>query len=185
VLPPCHGTLLTFPPFLGICIHSILQKCLAQDDILGFLEVVLEGMHNIPYDTISRIRWFKDHIHSMVHVLLWLCCPSGVDFDSGSKNQIGILDIVIVTRNFHHYLELKAEEGDSATEAVQQIAEKHYSRTFPGPESPQQKPAFHYGIKWTDKSTHATVEVRAEGTAVDTDLWKDRLSTNPHTVCVP
>lgn len=132
-------------------------------------------MHNIPFDA-SRIRRFEDHTHSMVHVFLWMCCPTGVDFDSGSKNQIGVLDIMIITRNFRHYLEFKAKKGDSATEAVQQITDKHYNLTFPRSESLQQKPAFHYSIKWMDKSTHAEVEVRAEGAAVDTDLWKNRLS---------
>jgi hypothetical protein len=159
----------------------ILQKCLEKDDILGFLEVALEGMHNIPFDATSRIRRFEDHTHPIVHVLLWLCCPRGVNFDSGSKNQIGILDIVISTKHFRHYLEFKSEKGDSAEDTVQQIADKNYSLSFPRTESLQQLPALHYGIKWTDKSTHATVAVMV-GTALDTDLGKRLHSKCLHTI---
>jgi hypothetical protein len=53
-----------------ILIFFLLQDCLAKDNILGFLEVVLEGMHNIPYQVTAKICRFESHPHSIVHVLL-------------------------------------------------------------------------------------------------------------------
>lgn len=161
-------------------------KLLLEDDILGFLAVVLQAMHNIPYDATKNIRRFEDHPHSTVHTLLWMCCPRGVSFDSGTKNQVGILDVVIVTTKYRHYLELKAEKGDSPAEALQQITDKGYTLAFPRTSSGQQLPAFRYGIKWTDKSTHAIVEVATEGDGENTDLWKNKLALTEgrHTISV-
>ena len=115
-----------------------------------------------------------------------MCCPRGVSFDSGTKNQVGILDIVIVTTKYRHYLELKAEKGDSPTEALQQITDKRYTLTFPRTSEGQQLPAFRYGVKWTDKSTHAVVEVAAEAGGENTDLWMTKLSLTGgrHTISV-
>jgi hypothetical protein len=125
----------------------------------------------------TKIHCYESHPHSIIHVLLWMCSLSGVDFDSSCRSQTGEGDVVIINK-YHHYLELKAEQGGSVHEAVEQIADKH-SESF------QQKPAFHYGIKWSEKSTHVTVEVKAEGNAADSDLWKNRLSKGPHIVHAP
>ena len=154
----------------------LLQKLLLEDDILGFLAVVLKAMHNIPYDATKNIRRFEDHLHSTVHTLLWMCCPRSVGFDSGTKNQVGKLDVVIVTKKYRHYLELKAKKGDSPAGALQQITDKRYTLAFPRTSQGQQLPAFRYGIKWSDKSTHAVVEVVAEAGGQATDLWKTKLS---------
>jgi hypothetical protein len=154
----------------------LLQICFCEDDILGFLHLVLQSMHNIPYDATKNICWFEDHPHVVIHMLLHILLSCGMIFDSGAKNQIGILDIVIVTRKYRHYLELKTETGDSVTKVFQQITDKHYSSTFLHTKDQQRLLAFYYGVKWTDKSTHATVEVVAEEVAANTDLWKNKLS---------
>ncbi len=183
-VPPPPSSLLSlfalytsFPLLVGIYINyrNALPRMISW-----VLRVVLQAMHNIPYDATKNNRRFEDHAHATVHVMLWLCCSRGVTFDSGTKNQIGILDIVIITKQYRHYLELKAEKGDSATEALQQITDKYYDSTFPRTSDQQRLPAFRYGIKWKDKSTHATVEVAAEGGAADTSLWKNKLSLHEH-----
>ncbi len=159
----------------------LFQDSLAKDDILGFLEVVLEAMHHIPYQITAKIRPFESHPHSIVHVLLWMCSPPGVDFDSSSRSQTGEGDVVIINK-YRHYLEFKAEQGGSISGVVDQISDKRYNVTFPHSESFQQKPAFHYGIKWSEKSTHITVEVYTEDNDKDTDLWKKTLSKGHHSI---
>lgn len=118
-------------------------------------------MHNVPNHVADRIRKFEGHPHSIIHVLLWICCPDGVDFDSQTASQSGASDIVLINK-YRHYIKLKVEGGNMAQDAVLQIHNKNYHTTYPRAESNSQKLAFYYGVKWKNKSTHAIVEVWAD-----------------------
>jgi len=159
------------------CSHTFSQ-CLEQDDILGVLRLTLRAMHNIPLFVNCRIRDDEGYPHSALHMLLWMCHPTGVRFDSEALSQGGRLDVGIVTPRYRHYLELKREgASESAKQAHQQIQTKSYNQNFPREALDQAKPAFYYGVKWTNKSTHATVYIGADEQAQQTVLWKEKLAT--------
>jgi hypothetical protein len=160
---------------------TAFAKCLEQDDIFGVLRLTLQAMHNVPYLTNchgsknNTMRQLEGYPHSCLHILLWMCNPRGVRFDSETLSQTSRPDVGIVTTCYRHYLELKREGHGSASKALQQIKTNGYDKTYPRDVADQQKPAFYYGIQWTNSSTHATICVSADNQAEKTTLWTAQL----------
>lgn len=141
-------------------------------------------MHNVPGRVVDKIRKYEGYPHAMTHYTLWLCCPAGVDFNSEGASKSGFLDL-LVTANYRHYIELKSEDHRAGPEqAVEQITANHYPLTYPRTDMDNKKPAFFYGVKWTNNSTSATVVVDADEEAKQTELWK-KLPKSPITLTLP
>jgi hypothetical protein len=58
------------------------------------------------------------------------------------------------------------------TQAHDQIRANVYDKTYPRDAADQGKPAFYYGVKWTDKSTHFTFRASADAEAQSALVWK-------------
>jgi hypothetical protein len=153
------------------------RKRLEEDDIPGFLRIVLEAMHNIPYSVNDKLRKYEGLAHSIIHTLLWFCHPPESQFDSGTVHQTGVLDLVFVNR-YRHYIELKNENTpESAEQACAQITRKRYDLALRS-QYDRKKPAFFYGVKWTNHSTCANLVIDADGEARETPLWSEIRSIN-------
>jgi hypothetical protein len=172
LLPSALHHLLKDDTSSGIEHAATFAELLQKDDILGTLHHMLCVMHNVPYLSNHTMHGDEGYPHSILHTLLWMCHPRGVRYDSETHNQTSWQDIGIVTARYRHYLELKKDNStESATDACEQIKVNGYDKIYPREAPDQAKPAFYYGIKWSNKSTHATVYVDADENAKKTNLW--------------
>ncbi len=161
--------LLCFPVYAYL-LFCLLQTYLAQDNIFKFLETVLKGIHNVSGRVVDKIRKYEGYLHAMTHYTPWLYCLAGVDFNSEGASQSGFFDL-LVTANYRHYIELKSEDHRAGPEqVVEQITANHYPLTYPHTDLDNKKPAFFYGVKWTNNSTSATVVVDADEEVKQTKL---------------
>jgi hypothetical protein len=153
-----------------------LRAALEADDILAFLRLILIAMHNIPREVNQTIRKYEAHPHSIVHLVLWLCCPRTACFESECSSQDGRCDVVFVNK-FRHYIELKNEDSrDSAEDALSQIEKKSYDMTFPRSEQGREKPAFFYGVKWTNTSTTLHLRGKCAEESLQSQPYGQRVS---------